>query len=116
MDLAERYPPKIEVNLDVMADMVSAVVDGGILLSKSLSQPKHLPEQIMLYRSRVVNRCGAGDLIVFGAPALAAWIAYLVVLFRLGRARALGAFATAFGVTCVSFWAGMVTALNLYGS
>jgi len=36
-----------------MADMLSAVVDGGILLSKALSQPKHLPEQIMLYRSFV---------------------------------------------------------------
>ena len=51
--IAERYPPKIEVNLDVMADMLSAVVDGGIILSKSLGQPKHLPEQIMLYRSFV---------------------------------------------------------------
>jgi AcrR family transcriptional regulator len=51
--IAERYPPKIEVNLDALADMLSAVVDGGIVLSKSLSQPKHLPEQIMLYRSFV---------------------------------------------------------------
>ena len=51
--IAERYPPKIEINLDVMADMLSAVVDGGIILSKSLGQPKHLPEQILLYRSFV---------------------------------------------------------------
>ena len=51
--IAERYPPKIEVNLDVMADMLSAVVDGGIILSKSLAQPKHLPEQVMIYRSFV---------------------------------------------------------------
>ena len=49
--IAERYPPKHEVNLDAMADMLSAVVDGGIILSKSQSQPKHLPEQVMLYRS-----------------------------------------------------------------
>jgi TetR/AcrR family transcriptional regulator, transcriptional repressor for nem operon len=51
--IVERYPPKLEVNLDVMADMLSAVIDGGIILSKSLSQPKHLPEQVMIYRSFV---------------------------------------------------------------
>jgi hypothetical protein len=51
--IAKRYPPKIEVNLDVMADMLSAVIDGGITLSKSLAQPKHLPEQVMIHRSFV---------------------------------------------------------------
>jgi AcrR family transcriptional regulator len=51
--IAERYPPKIGVDLDAMADMLSAVIDGGIILSKSLEQPKHLPEQIMLYRAFV---------------------------------------------------------------
>jgi hypothetical protein len=49
--LRSRYPPKVDVNLDAMADMVSAVADGGIILSKTLAQPKHLPEQIMLYRA-----------------------------------------------------------------
>jgi len=51
--IAERYPPKVEVNLDAMSDMLAAVVDGGIILSKSLGQPRHLPEQIMLYRAFV---------------------------------------------------------------
>ena len=51
--IAERYPPKIEVNLDAMSNMLSAVVDGGIVLSKSLDQPNHLPQQIMLYRAFV---------------------------------------------------------------
>jgi TetR/AcrR family transcriptional regulator, transcriptional repressor for nem operon len=51
--IAERYPPKVEVDLDALADMLSAVVDGGIILSKSQAQPKHLPEQVMLYRSFV---------------------------------------------------------------
>jgi hypothetical protein len=36
-----------------MADMLSAVADGGIILSKTLAQPKHLPEQILLYRAFV---------------------------------------------------------------
>lgn len=49
--IAERHPPKIEVDLDALADMLSAVADGGIILSKTLGQPRHLPDQIMLYRS-----------------------------------------------------------------
>ena len=36
-----------------MADMLSAVVDGEIVLSKALGQPRHLPEQILLYRAFV---------------------------------------------------------------
>jgi TetR/AcrR family transcriptional regulator, transcriptional repressor for nem operon len=51
--IVERHPPRIEVDLDAMADMLSAVADGGIVLSKTLGQPKHLPEQVMLYRSFV---------------------------------------------------------------
>jgi len=51
--IAERYPPKLEVNFDALADMLAAVVDGGIILSRTLAQPKHLPEQILLYRAFV---------------------------------------------------------------
>jgi TetR/AcrR family transcriptional regulator, transcriptional repressor for nem operon len=51
--IAERYPPKIEIDLDDLADMVSTVVDGGIILSKALSDPKALPRQVMLYRAFV---------------------------------------------------------------
>jgi AcrR family transcriptional regulator len=51
--IAERYPPKIAIDLDPLADMATTIIDGGIVLSKSLSQPKHLPEQIMLYRNFV---------------------------------------------------------------
>jgi len=49
--IVERHPPKIDVDLDALADMLSAVADGGIVLSKVLGQPRHLPEQIMLYRA-----------------------------------------------------------------
>ncbi|HVK81464.1 MAG TPA: TetR/AcrR family transcriptional regulator, partial [Verrucomicrobiae bacterium] len=51
--IAERYPPKIEVDLNDMADMLSAVADGGIILSKSLAQTDVLPRQIMQYRAYV---------------------------------------------------------------
>jgi AcrR family transcriptional regulator len=51
--IAERYPARIEINLDDMADMASAVADGGIILSKSLHDPGVLPRQILQYRNYV---------------------------------------------------------------
>ncbi len=51
--IAARYPARIEVNLDDMADMLSSVADGGIILSKSLSDPSVLPRQILQYRAYV---------------------------------------------------------------
>jgi AcrR family transcriptional regulator len=51
--IAERYKPRIDVDLDDLADMVSATVDGGIVLSKALGDPKALSRQVMLYRAFV---------------------------------------------------------------
>jgi TetR/AcrR family transcriptional repressor of nem operon len=51
--IAARYPPKAPVDLDDMADMLSAVADGGIILSKSLHDPAILPRQVMHYRTFV---------------------------------------------------------------
>lgn len=51
--IAERYPPCEEVDLQALADMVSSTVEGGIVLSKALQQPKLLAEQIMLLRSYI---------------------------------------------------------------
>jgi TetR/AcrR family transcriptional regulator, transcriptional repressor for nem operon len=51
--IAERYPPKAAIELDDMADMLSAVVDGGIILSKVLKDPRALSRQVMLYREFV---------------------------------------------------------------
>lgn len=51
--IAGRYPPRIEVDLNDLADMLSAVADGGIILSKSLHDPQVLPRQIMLHRAFV---------------------------------------------------------------
>jgi TetR/AcrR family transcriptional regulator, transcriptional repressor for nem operon len=51
--IAERYPPRIDADLDDMADMLSAVADGGIILSKSLRDPGILPRQILLCRQFV---------------------------------------------------------------
>lgn len=51
--IAERYPPRISVDLDDLADMLSAVADGGIILSKVLRDPAAMPRQILLYRDFV---------------------------------------------------------------
>jgi TetR/AcrR family transcriptional repressor of nem operon len=51
--IAARYPPRIEIDLDDMADMLSAVADGGIILSKSLHDPGAFPRQILQYRAYI---------------------------------------------------------------
>jgi len=52
-EIAARYPPRIDVNLDDLADMLSGVVDGGIILAKVLKDRDALPRQVMLYRDFV---------------------------------------------------------------
>jgi len=51
--IAERYPPKIEVDLDDLADMLSVIADGGIILSKVVKDPAALARQVLLYREFV---------------------------------------------------------------
>jgi len=48
--IAERYPPKVDINLDHLADMVSTLVEGGIIISKALRDKEVLPQQTMLFR------------------------------------------------------------------
>jgi AcrR family transcriptional regulator len=48
--IVERYPPRVPVDLDDLADMLSVVADGGIILSRVLSDPAALPRQVLLYR------------------------------------------------------------------
>ena len=51
--IAERYPPKIQVDLDTLADSITALVEGAIILSKSLKDARALPAQIMHYRNYI---------------------------------------------------------------
>ena len=51
--IAARYPPRIAVDFDDLADMLSAVADGGIILSKVLKDNSALARQVMLYREFV---------------------------------------------------------------
>ncbi len=48
--IAAVYPPKIDVDLDSLADMVAGLVEGAIILSRILKDRNALPKQILLYR------------------------------------------------------------------
>ncbi len=48
--IAARYPPRIPVDLADLADMLSVIADGGIILSKVVKDREALARQIMLYR------------------------------------------------------------------
>ncbi len=51
--IAARYPPRIKVDLDDIADMLSVMADGGIILSRIVKDKDALPRQVMLYRDFV---------------------------------------------------------------
>jgi TetR/AcrR family transcriptional repressor of nem operon len=51
--IAAIYPQKVDINLDDLADMLSVIADGGIILSKVVHDKDALPRQVMLYREFV---------------------------------------------------------------
>lgn len=52
-EIVARHPPRIEVDLDMLADMLSTLVEGGIVMAKTLREPKIIAQQVMLYRAFV---------------------------------------------------------------
>ena len=51
--IVARYPPKMALDLDDLADMISVMVDGGITISRVTRDPALMARQIMLYRAFV---------------------------------------------------------------
>jgi AcrR family transcriptional regulator len=51
--IAAVHPPREPVNLADIADMFSCIVDGGIIMSKALDDPRRLERQVLAYRSFV---------------------------------------------------------------
>ena len=51
--IAERYPPREPVDLAALADMVSSVIEGGIVVSRALREPRVLGQHVMLQRSYI---------------------------------------------------------------
>jgi TetR/AcrR family transcriptional regulator, transcriptional repressor for nem operon len=52
-EIAAVYPIRDDVALAHLADMVSAVVEGGLLMSRAMGDPKITAQQILLMRSYV---------------------------------------------------------------
>ena len=48
--IAARYPPRLPVDLDDIADMLSVIADGGIILSRTVNDKAALSRQMLLYR------------------------------------------------------------------
>ncbi|HWQ87790.1 TetR/AcrR family transcriptional regulator [Brevundimonas sp.] len=51
--IAAIHPPRIDIDLADLADMLTTVIDGGILLSKTVRQPELLARQVLAYRTFV---------------------------------------------------------------
>jgi len=52
-EIAEVYPMHDDVDLDHLADMVSSVIEGGIVISRAVGEPSITAQQVMLLRSYV---------------------------------------------------------------
>jgi len=51
--IAERYPPRPEVDLEALADMAASTVEGGMIVGRALRDATILPRQVLLYRDYV---------------------------------------------------------------
>lgn len=52
-DIMQVYRPREPLEVDQLADMVSTVIEGGIILSKALKEPQNLPAQLLVFRTFV---------------------------------------------------------------
>jgi AcrR family transcriptional regulator len=51
--IADIYPPREPLELDVLAEMVSCIIDGGIIMAKVMNDPNRLVQQVLAYRSLI---------------------------------------------------------------
>ena len=51
--IAAEHPPRTEVDLDALADHLTAIVEGAIILSKALDDPGLMGRQTRLYRTHI---------------------------------------------------------------
>lgn len=58
-EIGRKHPPKLDIDLDALADQLTAVVEGSIILSKALAEPKLMGRQMRLFRDHVKLVFGA---------------------------------------------------------
>ena len=66
------HPLAAPVDLDDIADMMVCVVDGGIIMAKTLNEPARLERQVLAYRSFVRLIFSAGSAVRPVPAAIAA--------------------------------------------
>ncbi len=49
----ERYPPRVEVSIDVLADMFTSTLEGGIMLARVFDSNQVLIDQVLAYRTHL---------------------------------------------------------------
>lgn len=47
----QQYPMKIDINVNELSDMLSTIIEGGIIMSRTLSEQNVLVQQILQYRN-----------------------------------------------------------------
>lgn len=52
-EIASIYPVKDEVGIDELADMVTAIIEGGLVMARALDSPSATAQQVLLMRSYV---------------------------------------------------------------
>lgn len=52
-EVIEKYPMKVEQPLDNLADMLTSVIEGGIVISRCLDDKNILPSQILQFRDYI---------------------------------------------------------------
>lgn len=52
-EIVEQYPPREPVDTRALADMVSTIIEGGLVLGRATGDPQILPTQLMLLRRYV---------------------------------------------------------------
>ena len=63
-EIAAVHPSCADIDLDDLSDTLACLVDGAIIMSKALNDPRRLERQVLLFRNLV-------KLVFSGAPASA---------------------------------------------
>ena len=58
-EIVARHPPRTAVDLDALADHVTVIVEGGIILSRALADRHLMGRQMRLFRDQVKQLFGA---------------------------------------------------------
>lgn len=59
-EVAERHPPRHDVDLEALADMLWVIFEGAFILSRTLNEPQAVARQLALYRVALRQLFGGG--------------------------------------------------------